>query len=350
MENIKKISVIPLSKEKYVSFFIDHLRFIDSFQFMSSSLETLTENLKKTGMKSFRHTSKYFPSELLDLVTRKGVCPYDYIDSFSKFDETCLPPKIQFYSQLNGSHVSSDDYEHAKNVWSKFNCETLRDYLRLYLKVDILLQVDVFETFRDICMNKYGLDPLHYYTAPGFSWDALFKYTEHTQELMTDSDIYMFCEQGIRGGISMIYNRYSRANNQYMKDYDTEKPSKYIAMWDANNLYDKAISENLPTGNYKWLTVDQINAFDVATISNDSETGYIVECDLEYPIELHDTHNDYPLAPENIKITKDMLSPYNKKALKKNKNTHITCAKLVPNLMNKSKYICHYKNLQYIYL
>jgi hypothetical protein len=106
------------------------------------------------------------------------------------------------------------------------------------------------------------------------------------------------------------------------------------------------MSENLPTGNYKWLTVDQINAFDVATIFNDSETGYFVECDLEYPIELHDTHNDYPLAPENIKITKNMLSPYNKKALKKNNNTHITCAKLIPNLMNKSKYICHYKNLQ----
>jgi hypothetical protein len=77
-------------------------------------------------------------------------------------------------------------------------------------------------------MNKYGLDPLHYYTAPGFSWDALFKYTEHIQELMTDFDMYMLCEQGIQGGISMICNRYSRANNQYMKDYDAKKPSKLL--------------------------------------------------------------------------------------------------------------------------
>jgi hypothetical protein len=303
VENIKRISVIPLSKEKYVSFSVDHLRFIDLYQFMSSSLETLTENLKKTGMKSFKHTSKYFPAELLDLVTRKGVCLYDYVDSFSKFNDTCLPTKVQFYSQLNASHISNGKYEYAQNVWSEFNCETLRDYLRLYLKVDVLLQVDVFETFRDIYMVKYGLDPLQFYTAPGFSWDALFKCTEHTQELMTNSDMYMFCEQGIHGGISMIRNRYSEANNPHMKNYDAEKPNKYIAIWDANNLYGKAMSEKLPTGNYTWLIANQINSFDIRKISENSDTGYIIECNLEYPIELHETHNAYPLAPENIKIT-----------------------------------------------
>jgi hypothetical protein len=88
------------------------------------------------------------------------------------------------------------------------------------------LQVDIFETFKDICMSKYGLDPLHYYTALGLLWEALFKFTEHTQELMTNSDIYMFCKQGIQEGISIICNRYYKANNQYMKDYDVKKPSK----------------------------------------------------------------------------------------------------------------------------
>jgi hypothetical protein len=120
---------------------------------MSFLLETLTENLKKTGIKSFIYTFKYFPAVIVsknDLVTRKGVCPYDYIDSFSKFNEICLPTKVQFYSQLNASHISDGDYEHAKNVWSKFNCEILRDYLdcisRLmyYCKLMYLKHLEIF--------------------------------------------------------------------------------------------------------------------------------------------------------------------------------------------------------------
>jgi hypothetical protein len=324
-----------------VSFSIDRLRFIDSYQFMSSLLEILTENLKKTG----KHTVKYFPKKILNLVTRKGVCLYDYIDDFSIFNETALHSICEFYSELNGSHISQTDYGHTQNIWRKFNCKTLRDYLRIYLKVDVLTQADVFETFRDVCMKKYSLDPLHYYTVPGLAWDALFKYTVHLQELMIDPDMYLFCEQGIRGGISMICNRYAKANNKYMKDYDNQSPSTYIASWDANNLYGKAMSEKLPVGKYRWLSAKDIANFDIFTISDDSNIGYIVECDLEYPEKLHDLYNDYPLTAENIQIPGDMLSSYNNKALKKNNNIHTICTKLTPNLMNKTKYICHYKNL-----
>jgi hypothetical protein len=226
--------VIPQSKEKYISFTIDHLRFIDSLQFMDSSLEILTENLKKTGLKSFTHSAKHLSKELLDLMTRKGVCPYDYVNDFSKFDEASLPAKHQFYSILNDSHITNSDYQHAQNVWIKGKCNSLRDYLRLYLKSDVLTLVDVFESFRNFCMKHYGLDCLHYYGAPSLAWDALFKVTRHQQELLTDPDMYLFCEQGIRGGISMISNIYSKANNKYMSNYDSSQPSKYIAYWDVN--------------------------------------------------------------------------------------------------------------------
>jgi hypothetical protein len=160
------------------------------------------------------------------------------------------------------------------------------------------------------------MDPLHYYTAPGMAWNALFKYTGYSQELITDPDMYLFCEQGICGGISMICNKYAKNNNKYIKEYNDKSSSTYIASWDANN-HGKAISEKLPVGKYRLLSAKNIAIFDVHTISDDSDIGYIVEYDLEYPDPLHDIYNDYSLAAKNIQITRNMLSLYNKKALKK---------------------------------
>ena len=139
---------------------------------------------------------------------RKGIYPYDYMDSWSRFDETCLPPKEAFYSALVESNISDSDYEHAKNVWTTFGCQNLGDYHDLYLKTDVLLLADVFEIFRKTCMNQYGLDPAHYYSSPGLSWDALLKKTNVTLELLTDYDMHLFIEKGLRGGISMSSKRY----------------------------------------------------------------------------------------------------------------------------------------------
>ena len=111
---------------------------------------------------------------------QKGVYPYEYIDSHERFNETQLPPIEKFYCKLSDETVSQNDYEHAQNVWKEFNCKTLGDYHDLYLKSDVTLLADVFQTFRKTCMEAYKLDPLHYYTAPGLSWDALLKYTKKT--------------------------------------------------------------------------------------------------------------------------------------------------------------------------
>ena len=123
-----------------------------------------------------------------------------------------------------------------QKVWKTFEMKNLEDYHNLCNRVDVLLLADVFKNFRDICIKNYNLDPAHYYTAPGLAWDASLKVTKVELELLSDID--MLVEKGIRGGVSMISNRYGKANNKYMGDrFDDSKPSKYISYLDANNLY-----------------------------------------------------------------------------------------------------------------
>ena len=338
------INAIPNNMEKYMAFMLgNHLTFIDSFQFMSSSLDKLVSNLPAEALK---YTSKRFQKEKLNLMTRKGIYPYDYMDSFEKFNKTELPTKEEFYSILNNEHISDEDYCHAQNVWTTFKLETMGDYHNLYLKSDILLLADVFENFRKTCLQYYKLDPCHYFTSPGLSWDAMLKMTNIKLELMTDIDMFQFIEKGMRGGISYIANRYGKANNKYMREYNENAPSKYIMYLDANNLYGWAMSQYLPTGDFKWLTEKQINKINLAQYNEDSNKGLLLEVDLEYPKELHDLHNDYPLAAERVCVNKDMLSEYCKKiATKYNISTGLV-HKLIPTLSNKQKYVLHYRNLQ----
>ena len=155
-------------------------------------------------------------------ILRKGVYPYQYIDSFEKFNETELPPIEKFYSSLNDESIKQTDYEHAQKVWNAFNCKTIGDYHDLYLKTDVVLLADVFQNFRKVCMNAYKLDPLHYYTAPGLSWDALLKLTKIDLELLTDIDQHLFIEKGMRGGISMVSKRHAKANNPLVADYNPQ--------------------------------------------------------------------------------------------------------------------------------
>ena len=316
---------IPSIEEKYISFSkkvkVDEyqnkdgktvslnfeLRFIDSFKFLQTSLANLVKNLPPDD---FVNTKEIFRDKI-DLLTRKGVYPYDYVSSIEKFDETQLPPKKEFYSKLNDEDITDDEYQHALNVWKTFGCKNIRDYHDLYLKSDVLLLADVFENFRLTCLRHYNLDPAHYYTSPGLAWDACLKETGQELQLLHDYDMLMMFERGIRGGISHISMRYAEANNKYMVDYDPDKPSTYIQYLDANNLYGWAMSQPLPTNGFKRmknLTVDLVikilekeQARQQKNEKN-SPHGFIFEVDLEYPSELWKKHNDYPLAPERINI------------------------------------------------
>ena len=165
-------------------------------------------------------------------------------------------------------------------------------------------------------------------------------------ELMTDVDMFQFIEKGLRGGISYIANRHGEANNKYISGYDSSKPSKYVMYLDANNLYGYAMSQCLTTGGFRWMTEQQIQKVNLAACTEDRNKGMILEVDLEYPNELHELHNDYPLAAEKMKVTKEMLSSYCKNIQEKF-GIHIgQVAKLIPPLSDKKNYVLHYRNLQ----
>ena len=345
----KKISCIANNMEKYISFTVGSLRFLDSLQFLNASLATLVANLAKEGAEKFKITRTSFPNpDELKLLLRKGVYPYEYVTDAAKFEEQQLPSKEKFYSSLTGEHISQEDYDHAKNVWSSFKIKTLGEYHDLYLKSDVLLLSDIFQSFRQLCREFYGLDPCHFYTSPGLSFQACLKMTGVRLELFTDIDTHLFIEAGIRGGVSVISHRLSVANNKYMGEkYRPEKPSKYIMYWDANNLYGKSMSMYLPEGGFRFLSQAEIDSFDLESKDLEGPLGWILEVDLEYPKNLHDLHNDYPLAPEKIQITSDMLSPYSTELLQTLNCGMGKVPKLVPNLMGKSNYVVHFCNLRY---
>ncbi|XP_073962457.1 uncharacterized protein [Choristoneura fumiferana] len=333
-----EIHCIPYNKEKYISFSKRvgkiTLRFIDSYRFMPSSLEKLVKNLSKEQFKILPNFLP-LPCDTVDdrdrqmkLLTRKGVYPYEYVDSWEKLDEAHLPDKESFYSTLCDSYISDHDYQHAQTIWDSFKITTLGEYCDLYLKTDVILLAEVFENFREICINTYELDPCQYVTAPGLSWDAMLKHTQVELELFTDYEMVQFIKAGIRGGISQASKRYSKANNQFMEDYNSNEDSTFIVYLDVNNLYGDAMRRYLPINNFRWLNENEIRNFNILSQTPDSNEGYILEVDLDYPQHLHDSHNSYPFCAES------RTTPGGK------------IKKLLLTLSNKTNYIIHYINLQ----
>ena len=304
--------------------------FKDSMKFLNTSVEALVNNLPKDG---FNNLEKYFKPYQAKLLKQKGFYPYEYMDSIEKLKDPTPPPQQAFYSKLSGKGINNYNYNHVLNVWKTFKMKSLKEYHEVYNITDVLLLADVFENFRDICLKNYGLDPVYYYTAPGLAWDAMLKMTKINLELLSDIDMLLMIEKGIRGGISIISNRYGKANNKYMKDYNKKEASKYLMYVDANNLYGHAMSQKLPVNSFYWLTDKEIkNLFKIQVVQFWERTPCILEVDIEYPEELHDLHNDYPLCPERVECDRGVK-------------------KLIPNLRHKNNYVVHYKTLiQYLKL
>ena len=397
--------------EKFIGFTIGRLQFMDSLQHLSSSLDKLVDNLaakteiigckycprrgpkgailrhqniahKGDNLKEFNHSKnnstlpELFPNlynhfkkkwkKLPDqdaafkMLTRKGVYPYSYMDSFEKFEETCLPPREKFFNDLSKKHISDADYAFVKQLWNTFNLKNLGELHDLYMETDTLLLADVFENYRKVIHRNYGLDPVHFYTAPSLSWSAGLKFTNVKLEIPLDVNMHIFFDRGLRGGISMVAEHFARANNKYMEDFDSSSQQSFIQLVDANNLYGWSMSQMLPTGGFKWLDLKKglptpgviesmdrqrtINEWteDIMNLKDDDSKGYMFQCDLEYPAHLRadNTHDNFPLAPESFKIEKDLLSPY-QQDLGDNLGVKYGAEKLCLTLYDKKNYVVH---------
>ena len=357
---------VPLKKkiENKASIEINYkTKFIDSCRFMSSSLSKLVDHLsegihnnkcsdcesnldfikmknEKLLLKCFNCNSYYkkkFNKDLIKkskntysfcnndlnkfvLLLRKGVYPYEYMDSWEKFNETSLPSKEDFYSNLNMEDIDDIDYRHGNNVFKGFKLENLGDYNDLYVQSHTLLLADVFNNFRDMCIKKYELEPAHFLSLPGLAWQACLKKTNIELELLADYDMLLMVEEGIRGRICHSIHQYAKANNEYMKNYNNNEESSYIQYLDANNLYGWAMSKKLPVNGFKWIDNSEtaehvINEEFIKNYNENDNKGYILEVDVKNPKRLHELHSDLPFLSERMKIDK--------------------CNKLVCNLFNK---------------
>jgi len=324
-KKFNEIFIIPKSKEKYLSLTCGiknsniKFKFIDSLHFFTGSLN---ENAKKLSI------FQYIPDEKKDL-RFKQFFPYSYIDSFDKIFENQLPQDLKYwYNDITKSTISQNDLDYANFIFNKYNCKNIGDYIKIYLETDVLLLTEIFEQFRNVSIKTYKLDPAWYYSTPGMAWDAALSFTKIKLELLKDEEMVdFFLEKGsLRGGISTVCRKkFSIANNKYLDSYDKNKESSFIGYFDANNLYGYIMTSPLPISNFHWLVEDEINDL-FFKLSNkililNEEIGYILECDLEYPLSKHKEHVELPLAPEH----------YNNK--------------LCATLFDKNNYKIHIKNL-----
>ena len=274
------------------------IRIRDSYRFMQGS--NLVDNLSELKINKIDNYNTYQLSDndinKFKLLLRKGIYLYEYMDSWKRFNETELSSKDEFYSKLNLQDISADDHAHAVNVWNTFNISNLGKYHDLYVRLDTALPADVFENFRD---KHIETDPAYFLTTPGLSWKACLKKTGVKLELLTNENMFLKYEEGIRGGIYNKVHIYAEANNKYMKNYDKNKKSSFLMYVDVNNLYGWAMSKKLPVCRFKW--VDDLSMFTedfIKSYDEEDDVGYSFVVDIKYPKTLRMLHSDLPFLPD----------------------------------------------------
>ena len=216
---------------------------------------------------------------------------------------------------------------YTKRVCKDFEIKNFTEYHDLYLRSDTLLLGDVYKNFRKLYLKIYHLDPVKFTLALGLVWQVALKKTEVKLELLSDIDMLLMVEKGIRGGICHAIDQYIKTNNKHMKDYDKNKESSYLQYWDVNNLYGWAISQKLPVNKFEWIKdTSQFNEDFTKNYNEECNKGYFLEVVVQYPEKLHKLHNDLPFSPEEMKPEK--------------------VDKLVANLYDKTEYVIHIRNLK----
>ena len=239
--------------------------------------------------------------------------------------------------KLNG-HLSDKEYLACMIIRNERNMKNMGDYHDIYLKKDVLLLADVFEKFIDTCLKFYKLDPCHYFSCPGLSWNAMLKMIK--LEKNSNTDMYFFIEKRLKRAISYVYKRLGEANNKYMKNFDLTKPSKFISYLDMNNLYNRGMSGYHSYDRFKWL--ENANNSDINSIRKKR----LIKVDLKYLNELHKLRNFFILAPEKLAMPYDVLPDYCKNIADKHGIKVGDFKKFIPNLADKTNYVVPYGNLQ----
>ena len=257
IETGEKLSAIAKSDETYISFSLDlpmekfkskkghdvlhyhPLRFLDSFQFISQSLDTLAKTLDKQDFKLLKACFPNFTESIFEKLTRKRFFPYNFLDSLEKFAKPLSPYGPGWFNTLTQRiEIIEQDYGCALEMYNAFHCQNLGDYHDIYLKSDVFILADIFQKFREVCMQVYKLDPAHFYSAPNLSWDAILITAGVKMELMQDIDQLLFFEKAIRGGINGLGPlKHFEANNKYLDNFNPEKDVTFRAFFDVTSLY-----------------------------------------------------------------------------------------------------------------
>ena len=328
IDDVKRqnVKILPNNTENFKSFQVGNLNFLDSFAFMSSGLGKLIDNVPDENKHYLKHISK--TEDVFEIMKMKGQFPYEWFDNIDKLKVPITDLKKEhFNSSLYQSKLNDTEWLAVKYIIDKLGMKTFEEYHDFYLDIDVYGLADVFENFRKTSLEYYKIEPCHYVGCPSFAWDAMLLKTKIQLDVLQDSDMYLFFEKGIRGGQSVIFNKYVEANNQYMNDFNSNLEKSFIAYLDANNLYGHSMSRPLPYKNFKWI--EPLSQEFIMNYNENSDVGYTLEVDLEYPKELHDLHNDYPLAPERFKPKGS------------------DCEKLCGTFYDKIDYVIDIRNLQF---
>ena len=265
-------------------------------------IRTTCKTCKSRQDQQYRRLISKFPNtftlcrnnvEKFLLLLRKVVYAYDYMNSTNKFIETELPTIDKFYSKLKGGNIGTDDYNHAKKVWDLFKLNNLREYHDLYVCADTAQLSDVFVNFRNLCLKDYNLDPAYFLSAPSLAFEGMLKTNKVRIELFTDIDMIKITQKAIRGGLTQVVERHAVTNHKYLPSYDKSKKSIFLQYLDASNLYGDAKSHKLPLDGYKWANASIVTDKFVKDYDINSDQGYLLEVDVEYPVRLRINHKDY---------------------------------------------------------
>ena len=356
-DNIK-FDLLPKTDEEYISMSYGCLRFIDSYRFLQTSLDKLASTL----------LADKFTYVVDDDLKKKLAYPYEYCKSIDDYNLSCTALRREDYS----SHLRECDEEsinRTNDVIKRYNLNTMKDLTMLYMKNDVDLLADVFENFIELGMKTYKINPCHYYSLPGYTWDCGLKFTGIKLQNIQNVDMLLFIENCIRGGISSVMgDRYVESckiiDIPGQSPITTKKGSlvelaarhipgakvteQSVIYVDANNLYGWGMSQCLPYDNLELKEVDEKDQptlyWHVMNTAADSEIGYYLEVDLEYPAEIKFKTKNLPFCPIKRKVDKSELSEYSKSVMPDN---HIPQPKLICDQYDKHKYILDYRMLQF---